>query len=153
MECGNNFDNQHLTLEQKNETVTASNDDLAAQRRLAKLVAAGEIPIPNNLSHDETNRLVLEVSRLRKIRLIRYIARDSARYGPRRKPQTRNLNMLNTPNDTKQRYRVVIYLRNSDDMQNRRSSGRQLEEIKRRLKLFGLIWSIAKICRERKHAC
>jgi hypothetical protein len=79
MELPNNFDNQDLIPQQKNENVAVPNDELADQRRLPKLIATGEMPFPSGLSQSETDLLAIEVSRLRRVRLVRYIAREIAR--------------------------------------------------------------------------
>lgn len=47
-------------------------------RRWAQLIANGELPFPTHLSASEFDRLAVEVSRLRRTRLIRYIARAIA---------------------------------------------------------------------------
>ena len=45
-------------------------------------------------------------------------------------------------------YRVVIYLRMSSELQNKRSPEQQLNEIKKRLKSLGYKWIIVKIYKD-----
>ena len=45
-------------------------------------------------------------------------------------------------------YRVVVYLRMSSELQNKRSPQQQLNEIKRRLKALGYKWVIVKVYRD-----
>ncbi len=46
--------------------------------RLAELVAAGEFPLPGDLARDSLERLVRDVRRLRRERLVKHIARAIA---------------------------------------------------------------------------
>ena len=47
-------------------------------RRLAELVATGEVPVPADLDRGQLRRLLAEVARHRRDRLVRYIARAIA---------------------------------------------------------------------------
>lgn len=53
-------------------------DRLEMLRRLAALVALGEAPLPQDLPPDELGAVLAEVGRLRRDRLIRFIARAIA---------------------------------------------------------------------------
>lgn len=56
--------------------------------------------------------------------------------------------MLKRNFDPKLPYRVVVYLRMSSDLQNKRSPEQQLDQIKTRLKAMGYPWIIVKIFRD-----
>lgn len=45
---------------------------------IAKMVAQGELPFPENIEPEQMNQLALEVRKQRRRRLIRYIARSIA---------------------------------------------------------------------------
>ncbi len=82
MSTGN--DSQHnsrIPLIATEATRTASHDstDDARQGRLADLIAGGAMAFPNNLSVEQTELLVDEVSRRRTARLVRFLADAIAR--------------------------------------------------------------------------
>lgn len=55
---------------------TADRSDML--RRLAALVALGDVPLPEDLAPDELRTILTEVARLRRDRLVGFIARAIA---------------------------------------------------------------------------
>ena len=69
---------QNKTDGQSNHADTIPEYQTLDLDRMAKLVADGEISFPTQLSPDGRDRLMVKVSRLRRARFVRYIARSIA---------------------------------------------------------------------------
>jgi hypothetical protein len=59
-------------------SANSNSDRLEILRRLAALVAVGEAPLPHDVPPDERKAILAEAGRLRRDRLIRFIARAIA---------------------------------------------------------------------------
>lgn len=74
------FSNNDFDASRSSSSTTASSapDRTEMLRRLAALVAVGEAPLPQDLPPDELRTVLMEIARLRRDRLVRFIARAIA---------------------------------------------------------------------------